>query len=143
GLILTLISVVLGEMVIPQVAERMHYVQQVLIEKDNEEELAQGARWLRNGSTLINFKDYDTVTQQLSGVKIVEVRPNFRPKQTIEADYAEFIRDENTWLLNEIKITYFNRNGTVERVESKSGQTLSMPIEPQKLRKERRKPNEL
>jgi lipopolysaccharide export system permease protein len=143
GLMLTLVSVLLGEFVIPRMAEKMHYVQQVLIEKDSEEELAQGARWVRNGSTMINFKDYDTVTQQLSGLKIVEVRPNFRPKQTIEAAVAEYVAEEKTWAMDEIKITYFHRNGTVERVEKKRDQKFSMPIEPKKLRKERRKSNEL
>lgn len=143
GLILSMFAIILGEVIVPKMSQKMHYVQDVLIEGSDEEEIAQGAKWVRNQQLLINFKSYDTVRQKLERIKIVEVRPNFRPKETLEAESAEFVQATNKWKLENIRVTHFNRNGTLSRVENRKSQVISIPIEPKKLKKERRNPNEL
>jgi lipopolysaccharide export system permease protein len=143
GLLLSLLAIFLGEVVVPKMSLKMHYVQDVLIEGSDEEEITQGAKWVRNGHVLINFKSYDMVHRRLENIKIVEVRPNFRPKETLEAETADFIPESNKWRLENIRVTFFNRNGTLNHIENREHQIISIPIEPQKLKKERRNPNEL
>jgi lipopolysaccharide export system permease protein len=143
GLLLSFLALFLGEIVVPKLSQKKHYVQDVLIEGNDEEEIAQGARWVRDKQTLINFKSYDAVTQKLESIKIVEVRPNFRPKQTLEAESAEYVQSTKKWMLENIKVTHFQRDGTLDRIEHRDDHSIAIPVEPKKLRKERRDSNEL
>lgn len=143
GLLLSFGSLFIGEIVVPRFAQKMHYVQQVLIEGKKDDQVADGAKWARDGQNLINFQDYDPMTQTLSKVRMVEVRPNFRPVQAVEADLGYYLSATKTWKLTNIRILYFKRNGVLDRTESREELDLALPIDPKKLRQDRRKPNEL
>lgn len=143
GLILSVLSLVMGELLVPPFAQKVHYIQQVLIEKEKDEGLAEGAKWLRDGQNLVNFSDFDSLTGTLTKVRLVEVRPNFRPIQAIEAEKGVFSPDTKKWLLSGIRVLHFKRNGTLERIEQKSSIEIGLPLEPKKLKRDRRKPNEL
>ena len=143
GLILSVTSFVMGETVVPRASKRVHYVQQVLIEGQKDEQLGEGARWLRNAQTFVNFDDYDPVSQTLTNVRLVDVKPNFRPEQAIESEYAFYSPTAKTWTLTGVRILHFKRNGTLDFVEQKLNQVIELPIEPKKLQKDRRKTNEL
>src|SRR5690606_7785884 len=71
GLILSLTSFVLGETVVPKASQRVHYVQQVQIRGQKDEQLGEGTRWLRNAQTFVNFADYDPVSQTLTNLRLV------------------------------------------------------------------------
>lgn len=143
GLMLSGISLLIGELVLPRFAQKVHYVQQVQIEGEKDDQMAGGAKWLRNGQNLINFQDYDPLTQTMTKVRVVEVRPNFRPIQSVEAETAVFNAETKFWRLKDIKVLHFKRNGTLDTVEQREVQDVEIPVEPQKLKKDRRKPNEL
>lgn len=143
GIILTFLSVVLGELVLPYSAKKVHYIQKVLIEKTQEVQLADGVRWHREGRTLFNFKDYDTTSKILSGVRVIYIGKSFRPKRSIEANRAKFNEKTKKWTLEGVKILYFWPNGTLSYTEKRDNLPLDFPIEPNKLRKEHRLPNEL
>lgn len=141
GLALSLISMATGELIIPRTAERMHYVQEVLIEGESASELTEGARWVRDQNRLINFSDYDPISMTMAGIRI-DAGMNFRPRETIEAKSAEYQKNEKTWQLNDIRVLYFRPNGTLAFSETRGTQLISLPIDPTKLQKDRRKPNE-
>lgn len=143
GLILSLSSLLIGELVLPRFAQRVHYVQQVQIEGEKDDQMASGAKWLRNGQSLINFQDYDPISQTMTKVRVVEVRPNFRPIQSVEAEAAVFDPEAKVWRLKDIKVLHFKRNGTLDTIEQRDMQDIDIPVEPQKLKKDRRKPNEM
>lgn len=143
GLLLSLGSFLLSEVVVPRFAQRVHYVKQVLIEGEKDDQIAEGAKWVRDGQNLINFQDYDPLTQTLANVRLVEVRPNFRPVQAIEADLGSYVRETKTWKLTNLRILYFKRSGILDRVEARDSLDIALPIEPEKLRRDRRQPNEL
>ncbi|MFW7378049.1 MAG: LPS export ABC transporter permease LptG [Oligoflexus sp.] len=143
GLTLCFISIVLGEWILPKSASRMHYVQEVEIEKGSDDQLAEGARWVRSASNLYHFKEFDPLANRLTQVRMIEVGPSFRPKRIIDAPSASYQDESGEWILGEARITYFWPNGTVSYTEKKSDLVIDIPAEPQKLKRDRRLPNEL
>lgn len=143
GLLLSLVSLVLAELVVPDVSQRMHYVQDILIEKKKDQGLGDGARWVRDGLRLISFQDYDQVAQTLTNLRIVEMHPNFRPAQIVDAMYARFDPVKQTWGLQNVKRQIFKRTGVLDSSTLLASETTTLPIEPKRLKKDLRLPNEL
>jgi lipopolysaccharide export system permease protein len=143
GLMLSVLAFFLSEVVVPRYSQKMHYVQKVLIEREKDTEIAEGAHWFRDGQTLINFREYDPLNQTLTKVRLIEMRPNFRPKQSTEAEVAYYDPGEKNWRLTGIKVLAFRRNGTLEGVDYRNMQVITLPFEPKKLKKERRLTAEL
>jgi lipopolysaccharide export system permease protein len=142
GIILGVLSFGLGEFVAPLASKKMRYVQEVLIEGEAPGRISEGSRWLRQGANLYYFDEYDPVSGRLTNVRIIETGLNFRPKQAIEALYAEHQNQTGDWKLSGIKVIYFNPNGTIAFTERRESQVEIIPVEPKKLQKERRKPGE-
>lgn len=143
GLILSGLSFVVGEWFVPRFAQKVHYIQQVQIEKEKDDEVVGGARWLRAGSQLVNFRDYDAISQTLTGLRMIDVRANFRAERMIESDVAVFKADTKAWLMQKTRTSYFKRNGTLDRIEDTGDIPVTLPVEPKKLKKDRRRPQEL
>ncbi len=143
GLILCLCSVLIGEWMLPRSAARLHFIQEVQIERESETQIAEGARWLKSGNMLYNFRDYDPITNMMTVVKAIEMGDNFRPKRSIEARLATYRPEFDDWLLEDVKILYFWPKGTLSYSEEREVMPVKIPVEPTKLKKERRLPNEL
>jgi lipopolysaccharide export system permease protein len=143
GLILSLVSLILGEVVLPKSAKKMHYVQEVEIEKGSEIQLAEGARWVRDENRLYHFRDYDPLANELSFVRVIELGSSFRPKRVLDAPRALYQADTRDWRLQDVRILYFWPNGTLSYTENKDEMVVGLPAEPKKLKRDRRQPNEL
>jgi len=143
GVFLALLSFAVGEMVLPSSAHKLHYVQEVLIEKKSEVNLGDGARWIRKESTLFNYGDYDAISRVISELKVIELGTNFRPKKTIEAHKAVYDEGADLWNLSHARIHYFWPNGTLSYTENVELYPLGFPVKPQELKHERRLPNEM
>lgn len=143
GLILSLGSLGVSEYVLPSMAQRVRFIQDVLIEGHREDEAGQSSKWLRDGARLLNFREYDAVNQRIWGISIVEIRANFRPDRVTEAEAGMFLNDGSRWRLEGVKTYLFHRNGSVDSVVSQSYVDLDLPIEPKKLKRDDRKPAEL
>ncbi len=143
GLLLSLGSFIVGEFILPETARQVHFLQEVVIEKGSETQLAEGARWIRQEQRLFNFRDFDPLTNSMRNVKMIETGPNFRPKKTIEAEVGVYREESRDWLLSEVKIFYFWPNGTISFSEKVDFMPVMIPVEPKKLKRERRLPNEL
>jgi lipopolysaccharide export system permease protein len=143
GLLLSFGSLLASEYVLPVMAQRVRYVQDVLIEGHEEEEAGQSSKWLRDGTRLLNFREYYAVSQRIWGISIVELRPNFCPDRVTEAEEAVFLSDGNRWRLQRVKSFYFHKNGSVDSVVAHPYLDLDLPIEPKKLKRDDRKPAEL
>jgi lipopolysaccharide export system permease protein len=143
GMLLSFLAFFLGEAVVPKYSQKMHYVLKVQIEGESDSEIAEGAHWFRNGQTLVNFREYDPLNQTLTKVRIIEMLPNFRPKQSVEAEVAYYNPADKKWSMTGISVLNFRRNGTIESVSRRNMQVTTLPFEPKKLKKERRRANEL
>lgn len=143
GALLCLCSYLIGEFVLPKTAIRSHYIQNVLIEKNKDFQIAEGARWVRDGRVLLSFADYNREKKQILGVRIIQTGKSFKPRRTIEAKNASYIAEKDEWLLKEVKILYFWPNGTLSYSETRDSFSSSFPLEPDKLKKESRLPNEM
>ena len=143
GFCLSLVSIGVGEFILPNTAQKMHYIQQVVIEKMSETQIFEGARWIRDGRVLYNFKDYDPISKTMFGLRVIETGNSFRPMRTMEAETAKYNAKSKDWKLERVKILYFWPNGTLSYTEERKSFPLQIPAEPRKLKKERRLPNEL
>ena len=76
-------------------------------------------------------------------VRVIEMGPSFRANKTIEAETAIFRPESRDWLLSSVKILYFWPNGTLSYSERQNFLAIDIPAEPEKLKRERRLPNEL
>lgn len=143
GLTLSLASLVFGEVFVPRLSQKLHYVEQVQIEKEKDDQVASGAKWQRRGSMIVNFGDYDPIAQTLTRVRLITMLPNFRPEKTVEAETAVYKADTNLWTLLKTTTLSFKRNGTLDTAVATGDLNIALPVEPRKLKKDRRKPNEL
>ena len=143
GCVLVGLSFLIGEFVLPHTSKKVHYVQEVKIEKGAVNQLAEGARWVRKGGRLFNFKDFDPISSIMYKVRVIEMGTSFRPKKTIEAETGVYRPEQEDWLLANVKILYFWPNGTLSYTELEDFLPVKIPAEPQKLKRERRLPNEL
>ncbi len=143
GLVLCIISYVIGEWILPYSAQRSHYIENVLIEKNKDFQLAEGAKWVRDGRLLLSFREFDREKNRILGIRVIQTGKSFKPKRTLEAVSARYQEDTQEWLLENVKILYFWPNGTLSYEETRSQYSMSIPLEPEKLRAETRLPNEM
>ncbi len=143
GLILSFAAFFLGEIVVPRSAARMHYVKEVLIERSNKGEAAGGTRWFRDQNRLVTFSEYDYLSQTIFAPKIIETGTNNRPTNILHASSAHYEPRLGVWEMHDVRRIEFNPLGTIQAVTKLEDQLIEIPIEPEKLQRERRKPNEL
>lgn len=143
GGLLSVCSIALGEWIQPYTSSRMHYVQEIEIEKLNEGPLVEGVRWLRSGSMLYNFRDFDPSVSRIYGLKVIELGPSFRPQKMMESSFADFDPIEKLWRLDKVKVKFFWPNGTISYSENKAELWLDIPLEPRQLERDRRENSEM
>lgn len=143
GALICFLSFLLGELVLPHTSRKMHYIQNVLIEKNEEVGRAGGPRWVRDGKVLVNFRGYDRKSKTLSKVRVIHTGKSFRPKRTMEADRAVFRPGSKDWQLENVRVLYFWPNGTLSYTEKRETHSIKIPIEPDKMKREQRLPNEM
>ena len=143
GVILSFASLFIGEFVVPVSSKKMHFVQTVLIEKQSERQLADGTRWVRDEGKVFNFQSYDIKKGELKKIRVIYTGKSFRPKKSVEAETATFDKKTGSWDLSNVKILYFWPNGTLSYTENTDAYPVMIPIDPSKMQKERRLPNEM
>lgn len=143
GVLLSLFAFFVNERIIPRTSQRLHYVQDVLIEGGHAAEVASHTRWQRRGNYIINFRDYDISAQRILGLNIVDVRSSFRHEKVIEAVSAKYSPEANVWDAEDILITYFNDDGSLDFTEKRKSMTVKLNLDPKKLMRDRRTPEEM
>ncbi|MGE0171532.1 MAG: LptF/LptG family permease [Oligoflexales bacterium] len=147
GLILSGLSFSIGEFVLPETSKKMHYVETVLMEKkaDYEAEWTEGIRWIKDGNNLYMFRDYDPVNKTMKGFRgYLELGKykTFRPGQTVFADEVIYRPETDDWQLKNVKVVTYWPIGTVHQTTRKEDLVFKIPVEPEKLKLDRRNPNE-
>ena len=59
GLILSALSILLGEFIAPKSMKQMRYVEEVVIEGSRENQMEQGAHWAREENFLFSFEEFN------------------------------------------------------------------------------------
>jgi lipopolysaccharide export system permease protein len=143
GLLLSLFSAVLGEWVVPVSARKMHFVEEVQIKGQPAAGSIEGAHWVRGGGDLVTFREFDVRETKLLGIKKILISPVFQPIEVMRADEAVYLGEGDHWKLKNVSITRYSSSGTVVASEHVESSDQSLHIEPAKLQKERRLPNEM
>ena len=143
ALFLCLIGFLIGETVLPKSAMRMHYIEDVLIEGKSDDKRMQKGNWFRVKEKFFNFVDFDRNLNKLYNLVIlVKSTKEFKLNEMIHAESATFNSARGTWDLNDISIYRFLSGGQVQLTKSLEF-PMSLPIEPQKLTADPRRPDEL
>jgi lipopolysaccharide export system permease protein len=143
GLVLSSLSFLLSETVVPRFANKVHFIQEVRMRGGKEEAANSQGKWQRFGQNLYSYRDYDPIAETVSGVQVIEVKPNFRPVSALHGDFARFDRESGQWTVYGLKELTFRRTGLLEHIEYRGTEVFDLPLDPRKLRRDRRKPSEL
>ena len=143
GFLCTIASFLVGEFVVPGAARQMHYVQQVQIEGEKDDQIMEGARWARNDNRFFSFDDYDPIAKVMTNYQFIDTSEDFKPKVSFKAKLAFYDAQQNNWLASDVKKIYFRMDGTIYKSEELPSATVEFPVAPKKLRRDRRQPSEM
>lgn len=143
GLVLSLCSAFIGEVVVPTTAKRMHYVEEVHIKKKSQQKMYDGSKWFRDDKTFYHFGQYDVVTQSIRDITIIEMGNGFRPEKKRYIRSATFQPSTKNWQFKDIITYYFWANGSIAYSESLPTQQAVLPVNPKKFQKDERQTHEL
>lgn len=143
GMLLSVCSFVIGEGVVPNTSQKMHYVEEIQIKKKSEKKIYEGSKWFRDGKTMYHFGNYDSVTQSITDILIINIGENFRPVKKRYIKFAKFRTKEKDWILNDIITYYFWRNGSIAYSDKTPMVIEPLPVSPKKFQKDDREANEL
>jgi lipopolysaccharide export system permease protein len=143
GLFLSLAAFFLGEFVAPYASERMHYVQDVLIEGSRADEAITSASWRKINNSLFHFADYDPSERILHGVTITTLDSKFRTARIDFIRKATYNSTTGKWLADRTVTRSFTEDGALGSLTSSTSNSIPLPFEIEKLVKERRKTEEL
>lgn len=143
GILLSSISIVMGEVILPKAATQLHHVQEIQIEGGSEFALAAATKWQRKDQSIVHFREFDHAEQLMRGLEVMELSPGFRPVRLLQADIAKFSNESKVWDALDILVTYFKPNGTIDYTERRKSLTLELTVDPKRLVLDRRRPDEL
>lgn len=144
GTFLTILSFVISEAIVPKTSQKMHYITEVQIEGNNDESSFNESHWIRNNLEFFNFSNYTPASQTLHQVKVMTMNPEtFTPQKAIHAATARYLPETKKWVLNQVKFLEFNDQLLLESTKSQDHHIMPLPLEPEKLKVDRRQPNEL
>lgn len=143
GLVLSVFSAFVGEVVVPRSAKRMHYVEEVRIKKKSQQKMYDGSKWFRDDKSFYHFGHYDVVTQSIQDITIIEMGDGFKPEKKRYITSAKYQPGSRNWLLSGIVTYYFWSNGSIAYSETLASQRATLPVNPKKFQKDERQANEL
>lgn len=112
ALLFSLLSLVVGELVLPKSYAKRTYIQEVLIEKKSPSTFfRQHNIWHREEGIILRASLYDPGRQLLKGITLWEVGPDLRPVMRTEAA-AGMLRPAG-WVLNDAVRYEFGNGGAV------------------------------
>lgn len=143
GILLSITSVLISELIIPTSSKKMHYIEHVYINKKSPTDLLETLKWIKVDNKFFYFKIYDPITKKVLEPKVIELYENsIKPKLITEAIWGELKPDEQILNLNEVYFTYFNSYGSLMYKEKKDNYKININITPKKFKTAKRKPYE-
>ncbi|MFK7872577.1 MAG: LPS export ABC transporter permease LptG [Oligoflexales bacterium] len=140
GLVLSALSFILNNFIIPITSKHMHYVQDILIEGQKDKSHLAASQWVKDGRRMIHFQDLDIQHGTLSNISILHLNKNFHVKKAIHA--AEAIRNGHSWELIKPKtLTFYEQKLT--HAEHHSSMLLKLPILAAQLYIDKSQPDEM
>lgn len=101
--VISMLTFLVAELVVPASFARMRYVQNVLIEKKSPNAFfRQQNIWYRQENTLLQARNFNPADQTLKGITIWQMGPGMTPLQRIEAVAGQY--SDSGWLLKDVVI---------------------------------------
>lgn len=143
GIMLSLISLVINFWVVPFSSKQMRYIQKVSIEGESVTEFAEGPGWVRKEDRLFNFQEFNPLYNRLEHIKLIKLNSEFNLEEMILASNATYVSEDDTWKFVDVSINKFSKNGVLISQKSVKSMYSSLPIQPDKMVRDRRVPDEM
>lgn len=143
GLLLSVVSLLLGEVVTPRAARKMRYIKEVLIRGEQAQELNRESHWIRVGDTTFNFAEFSPQSRVFKDVHLIRLGETFQAVEHIHARSARPLDANNTWELSDVRIISMGASQGVKNFASQSTMLLTLQIDSSQLIVERRTPFEM
>ena len=143
GLILTLFSYLLNEVIVPWSSQKMYHITKVLIEGADAHGVSQQAHWVRQDVRVFSFRDYDHTQQTLIDVELLTIDRDFVPQRALHAEMAKYRQYSQDWSLHKVKEVRIEPDGELVELPGPTSQIIKLPVDPSKLSVDRRTPDEV
>lgn len=113
GLILTLFSFVIGELVVPASTKKMHQIKNRIIKKDKKHLFREGTLYMRGKNNSIVRVGLYLPDKNISKDVSIFIFDEAGLKERINAESAEW--DEDAWILKKVSIQNIEKGRTTEK----------------------------
>lgn len=134
GLILTILAAINGEYITPICMKKLHYLKDIVIEKEQPRTVYRANQWFNNDSRVFyNFEEYNTTLDQMEIIKIIELDERFNLVHILEAGSASYDTTKDSWILQNVLDIKFKDN----LIEKNAYETreVKIPTDPTGLKK--------
>lgn len=108
SLVLSAIVILLNETVVPFTARRVREIYNIDIQrKDERGTYSQSDFWLRKDDRFIAVDTFDSRTDSMLGLTILDLNDAFKIERRIDAKEAKFVDKDLGWAMNQVKETRF------------------------------------
>jgi lipopolysaccharide export system permease protein len=145
GFFLAFLSIFLTEAVIPRSAQYLYYIKKNLIEAGpSTEEKQRFLTWAKYENYVFHFSDYDSVLKIIKEIEFIELSESFIPIKRLSGSQVEYLQDKKKWLLTDwVENTLNPDTGAILSSLKGKNKLIHLPILPQKMTVEERRPEEL
>lgn len=124
GLLISLVSFIIGETLIPYSSQKVEEIYTFDIrKKDQSGNLSRSDFWYKSGNKFYDIEFYDSRNKRLETLSIYDLDKQFRLKNKLNASYASWEGDAIGWTMKNIVEASVN-----EEANFKSSQFSSLPL---------------
>ena len=133
----------LTEYIVPYSQIKSKHIERFVIRKKTHGLLEESSQWIKVGSRIFTYRDYDAVRRYFERPKVIEVSDDFKIQSILEAESALYLPVTDQWLFSQVVTETFDQNRTIISRYETATKTLGLPIKTQYLQTEARKPVEM
>lgn len=109
--LLSLISFLFSDLVIPEVQRRLRYVETVKIQDSEFDRTYLESNWIKSVDRVLHYRRYDRVTGHLRYPTMYETSPDRRLLRIVQSPMAFFDEDSQTWVFRDAVESRFPQRG--------------------------------
>lgn len=117
--LMSLLTIISNEFLLPETYSRMRYVEQVSIRKKSANTFfRQNNIWHKDGATILKARLFDPAHQTLRGITLWQFAEGLRPIKRIDADGG--VWDGRTWTLQKVTVRDIARGGVTPATKAEA-----------------------
>ncbi|MCA2959983.1 MAG: LptF/LptG family permease [Silvanigrellales bacterium] len=136
GGVLSVVSFLMNEFVVPLSTLHLKKVETVKIEKSELGRMFFESNWVRGEGSILHFKSLNQLERGLEGVEYFVFKNPAEVKLFVHARAAVFDTEKSAWTLRDARVTTFTDQGRLERVDFQAFYPTNVVSQPPRLLRE-------